>query len=79
MMRLVQVIRDAWDCLVKNPPDDRQHKGLEWLRSQERDAHDSTDRIRERRIRETERAFLRESDFLDDELFSPPKRRGQRQ
>ncbi len=77
MTRLVEVIRDAWDCLVRDPPDDA-NKGLEWLRSQEREAHDATEQIRQRRIRETERAFLLESDLLDDELFSPPKRKGQR-
>lgn len=77
MMRLVQIVRDAWDCLIKQPPDD-SNKGLEWLRAQEREAHEATEGIRQRRIRETERAFLREGDFLDDELFSPPKRKGRR-
>jgi hypothetical protein len=77
MIRLVQIVRDAWGCLVKQPPDD-SNKGLEWLRSQERDAHDATEQIRQRRIRETERSFLRDGDFLDDELFSPPPRRRKR-
>ncbi len=77
-MRLLEVIRDAWNCLIRDSPDD-SNKGLEWLRSQEREAHKATEDIRERRIRETERAFLRESDFLDEESFSTPKRRGQRQ
>lgn len=78
MIRLVQIIRDAWGCLVRRPPDDPK-KGLEWLRSQEREAHDATEQMRQRRIRQTERAFLREGDFLDDEMFLPPKRKGQRQ
>ncbi len=77
MTRLAEVIRDAWGCLVKQPPDDA-NKGLEWLRSQEREAHDATEQIRQRRIRETERAFLREGDFLDDEMFSTQKRKGKR-
>ncbi len=77
MMRLLEVIRDAWGCFVKHDPDD-SNKGLEWLRSQEREAHDAAEQIRQRRIRETERAFLREGDFLDDELFSPPTRKGKR-
>ncbi len=77
MIQLIQIIRDAWECLIKHPPDD-PNKGLEWLRSQEREAHDATEQIRQRRIRETERAFLRDGDFLDDELFSPPTRRRKR-
>lgn len=77
MIRLVQIIHDAWGCLVRRAPDD-SNKGLEWLRSQEREAHDATEGIRQRRIRKTERAFLREGDFLDDEMFSPPKRKDQR-
>lgn len=75
MTRLVQIIRDAWDCLVRQPPDD-SNKGLEWLRAQEREAHDATERIRERRIRQTELAFRRDADFLDDEMLSTPKRKG---
>ncbi len=77
MIRLVQIVRDAWECFVKHPPDD-SNKGLEWLQSQEQDAHDATEQIRERRIRETERSFLRDGDFLDDELFSAPIRKGKR-
>ncbi len=77
MMQLIQIIRDAWECLIKHHPDD-PNKGLEWLRSQEREAHDATEQIRQRRIRETERSFLQEGDFLDDELFSPPPRRRKR-
>lgn len=75
MMRLVEVVRDAWDCLIRHPPDDDPNKGLEWLRSQEREAHEATERIRQRRIRETERAFLREGDFLDDEIFGESRRK----
>ncbi len=78
MMQLIQIVRDAWDCLIRDSPDD-PNKGLEWLRSQEREAHDATEEIRERRIRQTERALLRESDFLDNELFGESsKRKGQR-
>ncbi len=76
-MQLIQIVRDAWECLIKHPPEDT-NKGLEWLRSQEREAHDATEQIRERRIRETERAFLREDDFLDSDLFSTQKRKGKR-
>ncbi len=74
MMRLVEVIRGAWNCLVKDSPDDP----LEWLQSQEQKSQKSTEQIRERRIRETERAFLREDDFLDSDLFSTQKRKGKR-
>ncbi len=74
-MKLVEVIRDAWDCLVRDPPGD-PNKGLEWLRSQEQEAHKETEKIRQDRIRETERAFRRDADFFDDEMFSPPKRKG---
>ncbi len=78
MTRLVEVIRDAWECLIREPPD-VPNKGLEWLRAQEREAHEATEKIRERRIRQTERAFLREGDFLDEDMFSPPKRKGRDQ
>ncbi len=76
MMQLIQVIRDAWDCLIRHHPDD-PNKGLEWLRSQEREAHDATEEIRERRIRLTELSFRRDADFFDDERL-PPKRKGRR-
>lgn len=75
MMHLVQIVRDAWESVTRRSPDDPK-KGLEWLRSQEREAHDATEQMRQRRIRQAERAFLREGDFLDDELFSTPKRKG---
>ncbi len=78
MTRLVEVIRDAWECLIREPPDD-PHASLEWLRAQEREAHEATERIRERRIRQTELAFRRDADFLDEDLFSPPKRKGRDQ
>lgn len=75
-MQLIQIIRDAWDCLIKQPPDD-SNKGLEWLRSQEREAQDATEGIRQRRIRKTELAFRQSADFLDDELLPPQRgRRG---
>ncbi len=73
MTKLVEAIRDAWECLVKPPPDDT-NKGLEWLRSQEREAHEATEKIRQRRIRQTDRAYLRDSDFLDNELFGKSRK-----
>ncbi len=76
MMQLIQIIRDAWECLIKHPPDD-PNKGVEWLRSQEQDSHESTEGIRERRIRLTELSFRGDADFFDDELL-PPKRKGRR-
>lgn len=75
MMQLIQIVRDAWECLIKHPPDDDPNKGLEWLRSQERDAHDATEGMRQRRVRETERKFLRDGDFLDNELFGESRRK----
>ncbi len=76
MIRLVQIVRDAWECLIKHPPDD-PNKGLEWLQSQEREAHKATEDIRERRIRLTELSFRGDADFFDDELL-PPTRKGKR-
>lgn len=73
MTKLVEAIRDAWECLVKPPPDD-SNKGLEWLRAQEQEAHEGTERIRQRRIQQTERLLRHGSDFLDEELFGEPPR-----
>ncbi len=74
MTRLVEVIRDAWECLIREPPD-VPNKGLEWLRAQEREAHEATEKIRERRIRQTELAFRRDADFLDEDIFGESRRK----
>ncbi len=57
---------------INPPPSDT----VLWLQHQTDEAMKQT---REGRIRLAERAFIQEGDFLDEELFLPPKRKGKRQ
>ncbi len=70
---------DMTDTHLIRHPLDGPNARLEWLREQEREAHEATERIRARRIRQTELAFRRDADFLDEDIFSPPKRKGRDQ
>ncbi len=50
----------------------------DWMEKQKKEANEETKPIRQERILQTERSFLQDGDFLDDELFSPSTRRRKR-
>lgn len=80
MTALRDTLHDAicWlrgNCSVHDDIDPPPSDTVMWLRYQ---TDESTERTREGRIRLAERALLPEGDFLDDELFLPPKRKGKR-